>query len=210
MSNISVISQEGLKIRDITLNPDVFGVDFHKQVVFDAIIMQQANKRQATAKTKKRFEVRGGGRKPWRQKGTGRARQGSIRSPQWRGGGIVFGPTGVQNFKLKMNKKSYKLALKSALSLKVSENNLIVVDQLKLESAKTKRMIDILKKVDAKKKTMIVIANENEAVNLSVRNIPNTICLLPNQINVYDLMNNTSLIVTEEAIKKIEDGVLNG
>jgi len=109
-----------------------------------------------------------------------------------------------------MNKKSYKLALKSALSLKVSENNLIVLEQLKLESIKTKMMLDVLKNVSAKRKTMIVIADENEFVCLSVRNIPNTICLLPNQINVYDLMNNNSLIVTEEAIKKIEDGVLNG
>ena len=150
-----VLNKNGEKVKDYTLSENIFGVEYHQQVVFDAIMVARANERQATAKTKKRSEVRGGGKKPFRQKGTGRARQGSSRAPQMVGGGNVFGPTGNQNFKIKQNRKEARLALKSVLSEKVSEKDLIIVDSFDLETPKTKEFASILKNVHAKDKVLL-------------------------------------------------------
>jgi large subunit ribosomal protein L4 len=173
--------------------------------MFDAVQVYQANKRQATAKTKTRAEVRGGGKKPWRQKGTGRARAGSSRSPLWVGGGTVFGPDGRQNYKLDMNKKSHALALKSALSIKASEKNIVLVDSLTTE--KTKEFIATLKALNVTGKALVVLAEENEAVMNSARNVPGITVVLPNNVSVYDLLNAEKLVCTVDAVKKLEGGL---
>ena len=207
MKAIDVLNLSGSKIEEYTLNKEVFGIEPNQNVIYDAIQVYLSNTRQATAKTKKRDEVRGGGRKPWRQKGTGRARQGSTRSPQWRGGGVVFGPTGEQNFKIKQNKKEYNLALKSALSEKAKENNIILVDEIKYEAAKTKNAVEMLKKLNATKKTLLVVSENsvNYEALMSVANLQNVMVLFTDEVNVYDVVNSDSIVMTVDAVKSIEE-----
>lgn len=212
MAKLQVINQTGEKVKDIKLSDDVFGIEPHNQAVFDAVQVALSNSRQDTAKTKKRDEVSGGGKKPWRQKGTGRARQGSTRSPQWRHGGIVFGPTGEQNHTIKMNRKVRVLALKSVLSEKVLEKKLIVVDKVDFEAPKTKTMVETLKNIGATGKTLFVVDEVNFSDNaiLSAFNIPTVGLLYADQINVYDIMNCNYLVCTLDAVKMIEEVLLNG
>lgn len=206
MAKLQVINQEGKKVSDITLNPTIFAVEPNQQVIFDAIVMQQASKRQGTHDTKTRTEVRGGGRKPYRQKGTGRARQGSIRATQWRGGGIVFGPT-PRSYKYSLNKKVRRLALKSVLSEKVLANDMIVVDKLELAAPKTKDMNKIIENIGATKKTLFVVSPEEDFNNayLSVRNIETMVMVLAEGINVYDIVNANKVVFTENAVKLVEE-----
>lgn len=208
MPNMVVLSQEGKELHEITLNPEVFGIEPNQQVIFDAIIMQRASMRQGTHDTKGRSEVRGGGRKPWRQKGTGRARQGSIRATQWRGGGIVFGPT-PRNYSYKLNKKVRRLALKSVLSEKVADNNMIVVDAFKLEAPKTKAFNDIINAINATNKTLFVVAPDEDFENAfkSMRNIPSMMMLTADGINVYDIVNANKIVFTEAAVKHVEEAL---
>jgi large subunit ribosomal protein L4 len=204
MPQVSVLDLSGSKVNDITLNEAVWGIEPNQQVLFDAIILARASLRQGTHKTKTRTEVRGGGRKPWRQKGTGRARQGSIRSPQWRGGGVVFGPT-PRDYSMKMNRKQRRLALKSALSIKAAENNVIVVNEFNLEAPKTKEFKSALSNLNVEGKTLVVTADRNEFVELSARNIPTVLTSTAAGINVLDLTHADKLIVTESAVKAIEE-----
>jgi len=207
MKAIDVLNQSGVKVEEVELNKNVFGIKSNDSVVYDAVQVYMSNCRQATAKTKKRDEVSGGGRKPWRQKGTGRARQGSTRSPQWRGGGIVFGPTGEQNFKLKQNRKEYKLALKSVLSEKVKNENLILVNEIKYEKPQTKQIIEMLKTLNAKNKTLFVVSEDsvNYEALLSMANLQNVLVLFADEVNVYDVMNSDSVVMTLDAMKSIEE-----
>ena len=202
---LSVLDLTGKEVEKVELANEVFAIEPNTQVMFDAVQVYQANLRQATAKTKKRSEVSGGGKKPWRQKGTGRARAGSTRSPLWRHGGIVFGPTGVQNFKLAQNKKEHTLALKSALSLKVANNGVIVVKDLNLESHKTKEMVKVCDAINAQPKTLIVIADDNDTLVMSARNIPGLVVTKNNNVSVYDLLNVDSVVFTLDAVKKVEE-----
>ena len=212
MANINVLNQNGEVVSNVELNDAVWAIEPNEQAMFDAVMVYRASTRQATAKTKTRSEVRGGGKKPWRQKGTGRARQGSIRAPQWRGGGIVFGPTGEQNYKIKMNKKVRVLALKSALSFKNGESALKVVDQFAFEDYKTKEMISCMEKLNATGKTLVVVTEDtaDEKAWVSSFNIPNVLFVYSWEFNVYDILNCDTLIVTEKAIKDIEEVLING
>lgn len=204
MPKVALYNQNGSTAGDIELNASVFGIEPNESVVFDAILMQRASLRQGTHKVKNRSEVRGGGRKPWRQKGTGRARQGSIRSPQWRGGGIVFGPT-PRSYAYKLPKKVRRLAIKSALSSKVNDNNLIVLEDLNLDAVKTKEMAAILKGLSIEKKALIVTADANETVELSARNLPGVTVVEANGINVLDVVGHEKLVITKAAVEKVEE-----
>lgn len=204
MPKVALYNQNGSTAGDIELNASVFGIEPNESVVFDAILMQRASLRQGTHKVKNRSEVRGGGRKPWRQNGTGRARQGSIRSPQWRGGGVVFGPT-PRSYSYKLPKKVRRLAIKSVLSSKVIDNNIIVLEDLTLDTAKTKEMAAILKGLSVEKKALIVTADANEAVALSARNIPGVTVVEANGINVLDVVNHEKLLITKAAVEKVEE-----
>lgn len=204
MAKVTLFNQTGAQVGEAELNDAVFGIEPNESVVFDAIMMQRASLRQGTHKVKNRSEVSGGGRKPWKQKGSGRARQGSIRSPQWRGGGIVFGPT-PRSYAYKLNKKVRRLALKSALSSKVVENEVLVLDQLSFEAPKTKEMVAVLNNLNVDKKALVVIANANEAVEMSARNIPGITVLTAEAINVLDLVAHNKLIMTQGAVEKIEE-----
>jgi len=204
MPQVALYNQQGAQVGEVALNEAIFGIEPHTQAMFDAVVMQRASLRQGTHKTKTRTEVRGGGRKPWKQKGTGRARQGSIRSPQWRGGGTVFGPV-PRSYSYKLNKKVRRLALLSALSTKVVENEILVLDQLILDAPKTKLMVSVLEALNVTSKTLIVTADENRAVELSARNIPGVKVLTATQINVLDLLDATKLVVTKDAVEKIEE-----
>ncbi|MCY8720739.1 50S ribosomal protein L4 [Bacillus sp. S10C12M] len=204
MPKVALYNQNGSTAGDIELNASVFGIEPNESVVFDAILMQRASLRQGTHKVKNRSEVRGGGRKPWRQKGTGRARQGSIRSPQWSGGGVVFGPT-PRSYSYKLPKKVRRLAIKSVLSSKVIDNNIIVLEDLTLDTAKTKEMAAILKGLSVEKKALIVTADANEAVALSARNIPGVTVVEANGINVLDVVNHEKLLITKAAVEKVEE-----
>ena len=203
--NYNVVNKLGEVVKEIELNEAVFGVEYNEQCVFDAIMVARSNSRQATAKTKKRDEVSGGGKKPFRQKGTGRARQGSSRAPQMVGGGVVFGPTGIQNFKIKQNRKAARLALKSVLSEKVNEQGLIVVDEFNFAAAKTKDFVKVLDAVKAGDKVLFVATEEDEATILSARNLPFVKIVYPQGINVYDIVNVNTLLVSEAALKTIEE-----
>ena len=201
-----VLNQNGEELeKKVNLNGDVFGIEPNTQVMFDAVQVYQANKRQATAKTKTRAEVRGGGKKPWRQKGTGRARAGSSRSPIWVGGGTVFGPIGNQNFKLKMNKKSHALALKSALSIKANEKNIVLVENL--TSTKSKEVVKTLEALKVDSKALVVLAEENEEFTRAARNVSFVKVVLANNVSVYDLINATKLVMTVDAAKAVEGGL---
>ncbi len=203
MANVCVYNMEGKEVGTMELNDAVFGVEINDHLVHLAVVRQLANKRQGTQKAKTRSEVSGGGRKPWRQKGTGHARQGSTRSPQWTGGGVVFAPV-PRDYEIKMNKKERRLALKSALTSRVQENKLIVLDDLKLDEVKTKAMQAVLKNLNVSK-AMVVLADNDQNVVLSARNIPDVITALPNTINVYDVLKYNTVILTKSAVASIEE-----
>ena len=208
MKQISVLDTKGAKVNDITLNEQVWGIEPNDAVLYDALRLSRNSLRQGTADTKTRDEVSGGGKKPWRQKGTGRARQGSIRSPQWVGGGTVFGPT-PRSYATKMNKKERTLALKSALSDKFLNKELIVVKNFNLKNNKTKDALNTLKTLKADNKALIV-TSFNENVMLSTRNLSTVLAIEPSSINVLDLVNANSLIIDVDSVKKIEEVLNNG
>ena len=205
--SLKVLNHAGEETGKVMVSAEVFGVEVNEQVMFDAVQVYQSNMRQATAKTLTRTEVSGGGKKPWRQKGTGRARAGSTRSPLWRHGGIVFGPTGEQNYKLSMNKKAHKLAVKSALTLKAQAKDIIVLENLELNEVKTKLVVSLLANINAKRKSLVVIDGDNDAFVLSARNIPGVIVTTTNNLSVYDILNADSLIFTSASIKVVEGGL---
>ncbi len=206
--SIAVYSQAGEKLSSVSVSAEVFGVEEHKQVMHDAVITYQANMRQDTAKTKKRDEVSGGGKKPWRQKGTGRARAGSSRSPIWVGGGTVFGPTGVQNHKLSQNRKEHKLALKSAYSSKVKD--LIVVDAWKVDKPSTKAFVKTLKDLKADGKVLLVLSEENDNLFLSAKNIANLVVTPVSNVSVYDLLYFDKIVMDKATLKVVEDSLKEG
>ena len=204
MKKQTVINIKGEKVKDITLNEKVWGIKPNDTALYDAITLARNSQRQGTHSTKTRSEVSGGGRKPWRQKGTGHARQGSTRSPQWRGGGIVFGPT-PRSYSRKQNRKERVLALKSALSYKVKDKELIVLDKLLPETNKTKDMINILEDIKATKNILIVVKDLTDNVILSTRNIPNVVLLRNDEINTLDIIAADTLVITEDAVKAVEE-----
>ena len=203
MANVTVYNMEGNEVGTMELNDAVFGVEINEHLVHLAVVRQLANKRQGTQKAKTRSEVSGGGRKPWRQKGTGHARQGSIRAPQWTGGGVVFAPV-PRDYEVKMNKKERRAALKSALTSKVQENKLVVVDSLALAEAKTKEMQKVLTNLKADK-ALVVTAADDQKVVLSARNIADVQTATVNTINVYDVMKHNTVVVTKDAVASIEE-----
>ena len=203
MAKVSVYNIEGNVVGDMELNDAVFGVEVNTHLVHQAVVLQLANKRQGTQSAKTRSEVSGGGRKPWRQKGTGHARQGSTRSPQWTGGGIVFAPK-PRDYSFKMNKKEKNLALKSVLTTKVAENKFIVVDGLSFDEIKTKNMVNVLKNLEVKK-ALVVTDDDNKNVTLSSRNIPGVKTAFTNTINVYDILKYDKMVVAKDVISKIEE-----
>ncbi len=204
MKKNSVLNIKGEKVGDITLNETVWGITPNDAVLYDAITLARNSQRQGTHSTKTRSEVSGGGKKPWRQKGTGRARQGSTRAPQWPGGGIVFGPK-PRTYNKKMNKKERVLALKSALSYKVQDKGIIVLDNLNIETNKTKDMLKILEAIKAEKKVLIVVSELTDNVILSTRNIPNVVLLQNSEISTLDIIAADTLVITEDAVKAIEE-----
>ncbi|KJY63463.1 50S ribosomal protein L4 [Lactobacillus helsingborgensis] len=204
MANFKVIDQKGKDAGEVTLNDEVFGIKPNESVVFDAIIRQRAGKRQGTSKVKNRSAVRGGGKKPWKQKGTGRARQGSIRSPQWRGGGVVFGPT-PRSYAYSMPRKQRRLAIKSVLSQKLLDEDLIVLDQLTMSAPKTKEFKSLLDSLKIEGKVLVV--SEDKNVQLSAKNLPNVKVITANGLNVEDVVDYDKLVLTKEAIEKIEKNV---
>ena len=203
MAKVSVVNMEGKEVGTIDLSDAIFGVEINEHLVHLAVVQQLANNRQGTQKAKTRSEVSGGGRKPWRQKGTGHARQGSTRSPQWTGGGVVFAPV-PRDYSFKLNKKEKRAALKSALTSKVNDNKLIVIDELKLDEIKTKNMAQVLKNINAKK-ALVVMNEKDDNVILSTRNIADAKTALTNSINVYDVMNAGTVVLTKDAVAKIEE-----
>lgn len=204
MPKVALFNQSGEQVGEIELADTVFGIEPNEHALYEVVIQQRASLRQGTHKTKTRSEVRGGGRKPWRQKGTGRARQGSIRSPQWVGGGVVFGPT-PRKYGYKVNRKVRRLALRSALSQKVLDNKFIVLEDLVFEQPKTKSMLEVLNNLKADKKTLIVLGEANDNVQLSARNLPGVQTLTASSINVLDLLHYDTLVVTKDAVQKIEE-----
>ncbi len=203
MANVSVYNMEGKEVGTIELSDAVFGVEVNEHLVHMAVVSQLANKRQGTQKAKTRSEVSGGGRKPWRQKGTGHARQGSTRAPQWTGGGVVFAPT-PRDYTIKLNKKEKRLALKSVLTAKVQENKFIVLDELKFDGIKTKNFQTVLNNLNVDK-AMVVINDNDKNVVMSARNIPNVITAQTNTINVYDILKYNTMIVTKAAAETIQE-----
>ena len=204
MANVSVYNMEGKEVGTIELNDAIFGVKINEHLVHMAVVQQLANNRQGTQKAKTRSEVSGGGRKPWRQKGTGHARQGSTRSPQWAGGGVVFAPV-PRDYSFKLNKKEKRAALKSALTDKVLSNNLIVLEDLKFDEIKTKNFKNVLENLKVNNKSLVVLNDNDQNVVLSARNIPTVKTALTNTINVYDVLNAKTLVLTKEAVKTIEE-----
>ena len=203
MAKVSVYNMEGKEVGTIELNDAVFGVEVNEHLVHMAVVQQLANNRQGTQKAKTRSEVSGGGRKPWRQKGTGHARQGSTRSPQWTGGGVVFAPV-PRDYSFKINKKEKRAALKSVLTSRVLDNKLIVVDELKFDEIKTKKFQAVMDNLKVKK-ALIVIADNDEKITMSARNIPTVKTALVNSINVYDILKGDTLVLTKDAVAKIEE-----
>ena len=204
--SVKVLNMAGEEVNKISLAGSVFAVEPHKQAMFNAVQVEQANQRQATAKTKVRHEVSGGGKKPWRQKGTGRARAGSSRSPVWVGGGTVFGPVGNQNYTLSQNKKEHQLAVKSALSLK-TPNDLVVIDEIKFEGKKTKEFVKMLEAVKCDVKTLVVVKEIDENLFASVRNVSYAKVVTTDNVSVYDLLNAEKLVMSEAAIKTVEEAL---
>jgi len=204
MPKVAVYNQAGSKVGEIELSESIFGIEPNNHVLFEAIIMQRASLRQGTSKVKTRSEVRGGGRKPWRQKGTGRARQGSIRSPQWRGGGTVFGPV-PRSYSYKLPKKVRRLAIKSALSAKVLEESVVVLESLNFEAPKTKEFVSVLSNLPVGKKALVVTEALNENVALSARNIPGVTVVDASNISVLDVVGHNTLVITKAAVEKVEE-----
>ena len=204
MPKIDVYNIEGKKVNDVELKEDIFGIIPNEELVHSVIVNYLANQRQGTQSTKTRAEVRGGGKKPWRQKGTGRARQGSIRSPQWFKGGIALGPK-PRDYSYRVNKKERRLAVRSVLSSKVLENNLVVVDSMNFDAIKTKNMVSALNNLKVEGKTLIVLPEKNENVQKSARNIEGVKTSLVNTINVYDLLKYNKLVLTVDAVKSLEE-----
>ena len=204
MKKSHVINVKGEKVSDITLNENIFGIKPNDAVLYDAITLAQVSRRQGTADTKTRSEVSGGGRKPWRQKGTGRARQGSTRAPHWYHGGIVFGPH-PRSYGKKMNRKERVLALKSALSYKAQENEIIILDELNVKTPKTKDMIKLLNDIKAPSKTLIVVDELTDNLILATRNIPKVELLEASEINVLDIIGADGLVITKKAVEMIEE-----
>ena len=203
MANVSVYNIEGKEVGKIDLSDAVFGVEVNEHLVHMAVVSQLANNRQGTQKAKTRSEVSGGGRKPWRQKGTGHARQGSTRAPQWTGGGVVFAPV-PRDYSFKMNKREKRAALKSALTSRVEENKFIVIDEINFEEAKTKNFANILKNLDVSK-ALVVLEDDNKNAELSARNIPDVKTARTNTINVYDILKYNTVITTKAVVAKIEE-----
>ena len=203
MANVSVFNMEGKEVGTIELNDAVFGVEVNEHLVHMAVVQQLANNRQGTQKAKTRSEVSGGGRKPWRQKGTGHARQGSTRSPQWTGGGVVFAPV-PRDYSFKLNKKEKRAALKSALTSKVQDAKLIVVDELKFDEIKTKNFVNVMNNLKVQK-GLVVIADNDANVVMSAKNVADVNTALVNNINVYDIMKAKTVVLTKDAVAKIEE-----
>ena len=203
MANVSVYNIEGKEVGSIELNDAVFGVEVNEHLVHMAVVNQLANNRQGTQSAKTRSEVSGGGRKPWRQKGTGHARQGSTRAPQWTGGGIVFAPK-PRDYSFKMNKKEKRIALLSALSSKVAESKIVVLDEFKLDGIKTKKFVEVMNNLKVEN-ALVVLEGENKNVVLSGRNIPSVKVTATNEINTYDVLKYTTLVVTKAAVEKLEE-----
>ena len=203
MANVSVYNMEGAEVGTLELNDAVFGVEVNEHLVHMAVVAQLANLRQGTQKAKTRSEVSGGGKKPWRQKGTGHARQGSIRAPQWKGGGVVFAPV-PRDYTIRLNKKEKRAALLGALSSRVAENKFVVVDSLKFEEIKTKKFADVLNNLKVSK-AVVILADDDQNVILSARNIPGVITASINTINTYDIMKYSTVIATKDAVAKIEE-----
>ncbi len=204
MPKVALYNIEGSQVGEIELRDDIFGIEVNESVLHQVVKAQLANKRQGTQSTLTRAEVRGGGAKPWRQKGTGKARHGSIRSPQWIKGGVVFAPK-PRDYRMSVPKKVKRLALKSALSSKVAENNMIVLDSLELAQAKTKEMVKVLKNLNLNEKVLLVLPEKNEVVERASRNLPGVKTLLVNTLNVLDILNYDKFIITQEAAKKVEE-----
>ena len=206
MPSVVLYNQSGKQVGELVLNDAVFGVEYNNypQAVFETVVAERAAMRQGTQKAKTRTEVSGGGRKPWRQKGTGRARQGSIRSPQWRGGGVVFAPT-PRSHAVKVNKKVVKLATRCVLSELVAENNLIALNKLELETCKTKGLVEVLKNVKASGKVLVLTAERDSNLELAGRNIPNVLVLTVSHASVYDLLNHDVVVLTKAAAAKYEE-----
>lgn len=208
MAQIDVMNQQGTVISTLELNDDIFGIEPNQNALYEAVIMQQAGKRQGTASTKGRSQVSGGGRKPYRQKGTGRARQGSIRAPQYRGGGTVFGAH-PRDYAYRINKKVRRLAIKSALAEKFQDNAMKVLDKIEIAAPKTKDFVAIVNAIEAPHKTLFVVADNDDNTNayLSARNLPGVSMMSSKGINVYDLLNANALVLTEAAVKEIEEAL---
>lgn len=205
MPKVVLYNQNGSNVGELELNDHVFGVEDNQQVIYDTVIAERAAMRQGTQKAKTRSKVRGGGRKPWRQKGTGRARQGSIRSPQWRGGGVVFAPT-PRSHAIKINKKVVRLAMRCALSSKVRDNHIVVLDQLTLDTFKTKGLVEVLKTFHLENDKVVLALDEaNGNVELAGRNLPNVLVGQYNHISVYQMMNAKHLVITKTAVEKFEE-----
>ncbi|WP_179395801.1 50S ribosomal protein L4 [Lacticaseibacillus absianus] len=204
MANVTLYKQDGSENGTVELNDAIWAIEPNENVIFDAVLMQRASLRQGTSKVKNRHEVSGGGRKPWRQKGTGRARQGSIRSPQWRGGGIVFGPH-PRSYAYRINKKAYRLAIKSVLSQKVTDEGLVVVDGLSFDAPKTKDFAAALSALKVNEKALVVLEAGNDNAALAARNLPNVKVIPADGVNVLDVVNYNKLIVTQSALQKIEE-----
>ena len=204
--SVKVVNMAGEEVKKINLAGSVFAVEPHKQAMFNAVQVEQANSRQATAKTKVRHEVSGGGKKPWRQKGTGRARAGSSRSPIWVGGGTVFGPVGNQNFTLSQNRKEHQLALRSALSLKTPKD-LVIIDEIKFADKKTKEFVKMLSAVKCEVKTLVVVSEIDENLFASVRNVAYAKVVTTDNVSVYDLLNAEKLVMSEAAVKTVEEAL---
>lgn len=205
MKKVELLNLNGEKVKDFKLNENIFDITPNDKVLYDAIILARASLRQGTHKTKNRSEVSGGGRKPWRQKGTGNARQGSTRAPHWVGGGVVFGPSANRNYTKKMNKKERKLALKSALTYKANDKDIIVVDKFEAETNKTKDMLKVLEGLNATGKTLIVTTELTENLILATRNIADVKLVLANELNTYDVLYVNKIIITEDAVKYVEE-----
>ena len=209
MSKLELKNLNGEKVKDIKLNDNVFGIEPNDIALQEAIVLYNASLRQGTHSTKTRAEVSGGGRKPWRQKGTGNARQGSIRAVQWRKGGIAFGPK-PRDYSKKQNRKVRRLALKSALTYKAKDNEIILLENIKFETNKTKEMVNLLNKLDlAYEKVLLVVSELDDNVCLASRNLANVKIVLPEEVNTYDVTNSDKMVITEEALKKLEEVLTN-
>jgi large subunit ribosomal protein L4 len=208
MQKVDILNQTGKKVSDLTLSEYVFGIEPHQQALYDVVNAQRAAMRQGTHDVKGRSEVRGGGRKPWRQKGTGRARQGSIRSPQWRGGGIVFGPT-PRSYAVKVNQKVRQLALRSALSYQLASNQVKIVDSISIAEPKTKLFKQFLQEIGVEGKTLVVAKTFGDNEVLAARNIPNVAFSHANHVSVYDILNCKNLVITQEAVAVLEEALGN-